>query len=84
MNIYYSKKIKINVLKMYWLTFRGILIYHIIGAVLGFVSAYFINNNYLAFIVGGVVYVMVFFFGYTLFGMTKEEKERFKKIFKRV
>ena len=83
MNIYYSKKIKINVLKMYWLTFRGILIYHIIGAVLGFISSYFINNNYLAFVVGGVVYVAVFFFGYSLFGMTREEKERFKRVFKR-
>lgn len=80
MNIYYSKKIKINVLKMYRSTFKGILIYHIIGAILGFASSYFIKNNYLALIVGGIVYLISFFSGYLSCGMTMQERGRVKSI----
>lgn len=84
MNIYYSKKIGINVLKMYRLTFKGILIYHMMGAALGFVSTYFIDNAYITLFVSGGTYMVIFFLGYLLFGMTDQERKRFKKIFKRV
>lgn len=83
MNIYYSKSLKINVLKMYWLTFKGILIYHLIGAAAGFAAGYFIKNSYLSFLAGGGAYVIVFFAGYLLFGMNKDEKDKLKGLIHR-
>ena len=83
MNIYYSKSLKINVLRMYRLTFKGILIFHIIGALLGYIAAYFIHNNWLGFFVGGCTYAIVFFLGYILFGMTEREKGFFKKLIRK-
>ena len=68
---------------MYRLTFKGILIFHIIGALLGYIAAYFIHNNWLGFFVGGCIYVIVFFLGYILFGMTERDKGVLKKLIRK-
>jgi len=80
LNIYYNKKINIKVMYLFLKSFKGILIYQILGAVAGFLLAYFINNTVMAFLAGGIVYVMCAFGGFLLFGKNAEEKEKIGKI----
>lgn len=83
MNVYYSKNIKINVLKMYKDTFKGILIYQILGAAGGYFAGMAITNSYLSFIAGGVTFVIIAFGGYVLFGRTENEKSAMRKFIKK-
>lgn len=60
MNIYYSKKMKINVLYMYRETFRGILGYQVIASSVAYLIASRISNVVVALLVGCLAYVFVF------------------------
>lgn len=78
MNIYYAKGIKIRVIWLYRKSYQGILACFIISSVISFFVASMLSNNLLAFLTGGVLFVVVsgcLLFG---FGFTKEEKIRIK------
>ena len=78
--IYYCKKIKINAFYLFYKAYKGILIYQILGAGIGFISGRFIPNVYLSFLVSGVVYVAIAFSGFLLFGKNAEEKAIINKV----
>jgi len=79
MNIYYSRFLKIPVLYMLSKTFRGVLIWQVLAAILGFFCGRFFSNVYLSFIVAIGVYVLVFFAAFILFGATEDEKVLIRK-----
>ena len=60
MNIYYAKRLHIDVLYMYRKTFFGILIPQLLAALGAYLIARVIDNLYLAFIIGGIIYVIIF------------------------
>lgn len=78
--IYYSKNIKIKVFYLFYKAYKGILLYQILGAAIGFVVGKFIPNVYLSFLVSGVVYVAVAFSGFLIFGKNAEEKIMINKV----
>lgn len=80
MNIYYFKVIKINVIYMFFKTYRGILIYQIIGALAAYFVGTLISNVYLSFIVSGVLFVLIAFGGFALLGKNDTEKATVGKI----
>ena len=78
--IYYCKKIKINVFYLFCKAYKGILIYQILGAIVGFCIGTFIPNVYLSFLVSGVVYIVIALSGFLLLGKNAEEKIMIDKI----
>ena len=74
MNLYYYNEIKINVIRMFRLTYKGILIYQIAASVISYLIANLINNSYVSFFIGGIVYCLVFILGFWYWGANQEEK----------
>lgn len=84
MNIYYKKKIGIPVLYMFVKSFKGILIYQIIGAVAGYFTGQLIQNIYLSFIASIFVFLLVSLLGFLFLGINSFEKQKILEIKKRV
>lgn len=84
MNIYYMKAIKINVFYMFYKTYKGILVYQIVGAIVAYFVGQLISNVYVSFVVGGCLYVFVAFIGFFLFGKNKYEKELVSKVLNKI
>lgn len=76
LNIYYNKVIKIRILYLFKETFRGILPSLILAAVLGFLSINWITNQYLQFVVGGMVFGLVMGVSMIAFGANSYEKQK--------
>ena len=83
MNIYYSKVIKIKMFFLYKRVFSGILPYQFIGAVIALLIKTQISNIYLSFVVCGMVFLIVSFGGYILFGMEESEKSLLKSVLRK-
>lgn len=81
--IYYSKGIKIKVFYLFYKAYRGILLYQILGATVGYLIGQIIPNVYASFFVSGTVYVIIAFGGYLLFGKNKEEKELISRVIRK-
>lgn len=75
MNIYYQKVIGIHVLYMFKEVYKGIIVYQILGAAVGFAVSSAISLNFVSFIVGGMTYVAISFGGFILFGKNETEKQ---------
>lgn len=84
MNIYYSKKIGIKVLYLLFESYKGIVVYHIIGAILGYFVGILISNALLSFLAAGCTYVLVAFFGFVLFGKNEYEKQAIKNVISKI
>lgn len=80
MNIYYARKLKLDVWYVFRKAYQGILIYQMLACALSFTVAYFIPNVYLAFLAGTVTFVAVLGVGYLFFGANEEEKKMIDKI----
>ena len=65
MNLYYIKKLGVNVYYMYRKTFSGLLIPQIVASVGSYYIAKMVSNIYMSFLCGGIVYIVMFtvFFG---------------------
>lgn len=74
MNLYYSKKLNIPVISLFGKSFRGILIYLVIGSIGALVIGRVLDNQFLSFILGGMAFAVISVGGFLLFGMTPEEK----------
>ncbi len=84
MNIYYQKVIGIEVLYMFGQVYKGILIFQILGAAAGFTVSYLLPYDILSLIIGGIVYLIVSFGGFILFGKNKDEKKFIDVIVKKL
>lgn len=75
MNIYYSKKLKINVIYMYRKTFKGIMCYQIIAFLAAYLTASSVRNTVFSLLLGGIIYVVIFAVLFLWRGAREEEKE---------
>lgn len=80
MNIIYQKAIGIHVLYMYKETFKGILLYQILGSIAGLIIGNLISNVYISFFISAIIYVIIAFGGFLLFGKNKAEKDLIVKV----
>lgn len=83
MNIYYKKSIKIDIFYMLKEAYRGILPFQILSMLISFYLSTVISNIYLSFLIGGVVYCLISFGGYYLFGTDINEKRWLKNLLRR-
>lgn len=83
MNVYYRKKLNIKVLYLFGSAYKGVLIYQVIGAAVALLVGHFIGNEYISFVVCGVIFASVFSAGYLMFGASKEERIKIKKFLHR-
>ena len=79
MDIYYYKKLGIKVLSFKIRTYKGIIIWQLVAAVIAFFAADSIHNIYISFFVGGFVFVVIFSVAFLLFGATTMERELLRK-----
>lgn len=84
MHIYYSRKIGIHVFYLFREAYRGILVFQIISMVGSLIIKQFFINVVSSFFVSAVVYVVVFFSLYILFGVNSEEKKVIKGYIRKV
>lgn len=84
MNIYYSCVIGIKITYLYFNTYKGILIYQMLGAIIGFLVSQAFSNVYLSFILGGITFVLIFLGGFLLFGKNENEKALINKILRKI
>ena len=83
-NLYYSKAIGIRVLFLYFQAYKGILIYQICGALIGFGVGFVIKNQYISFFAGGFAYILVSFGGFIFKGMNPIEKDFLRHLILRI
>jgi len=84
MNIYYTQKLHIDILYMYCETFRGILGYQLIASLVAYLTANYINNIMISFIIGGITYVVTFCFFFLWRGAREEEKKIIIRILRKL
>ena len=84
MNIYYQKAIGVKVGYLFKNIYKGIVPYQILGAGLGYLIGYLIGHVYVAFLAGGMVYLIISFGGFLLFGRSQEERKFLRKLFLRI
>ncbi len=81
LNIYYYKALSMNIWALYIDSYKGIVPAQIIAALIGMASCFFIENKYVSFAVGGVVFVVAEFVFLMLFGFNEGERKNVKKLF---
>lgn len=79
MNLYYSKKLHLRIMYLFYNTFKGILISQILSMILSVLSTLLITDTWISFIVGAIVYIISFGASYFLFGANNMEKRMMKK-----
>lgn len=79
LNIYYQRAIDIKIIYLFRHTYKGIVSYQIIGAILGYFVGQLFGNNYVAFLVAGGTYIIISLGGFLLFGKSEEEGAMLKK-----
>ena len=78
LNIYYYKVVNIRIVYLFKETFRGILPSLILATIFGFLSINWIANQYLQFVVGGIMFCLVMGINMFIFGANSYEKEKIK------
>lgn len=75
-NLFYVKVIKINVVRLFLESAKGILSYLLIATAVSFPVRYILDSVYLQFFVGGIVFCVVFALLFILFGSNESEKKK--------
>jgi len=78
MNIYYYKKLGLNMLRIYRRIFNGTWVCMLIAGLGLYVFRHFLHGGIMEFLGGILVYVILFATGLVLFGFNQEEKRRLK------
>lgn len=81
MNAYYQKAIGIKVMYLFFHSYKGVVPYQILGAIIGCAVGYFISNMYISFFAAGIAYLVVSFGGFLLFGKSEFETAFVNKFF---
>lgn len=74
MNIYYSQELEIKVLYLFQKTFQGILPFQIVGMAAALLVGTFIQNQYVSFLAGGVLFASISFGLFAGCGTNETEK----------
>lgn len=80
LNIYYGKVIKIKVLYLFKETYKGILTSLVVATVLGCLSIHWISNEYIQFIVGGIIFCVTVLVCMVTYGANSYEKQRLEDL----
>lgn len=83
MNLYYSKKLGIEVWHLFKESYRGLLSYMVIFSIISFGVATIIPNDYLALAVGGTLFLGLSSVCILLFGLNSSERQKFNMIIRR-
>lgn len=83
MNIYYSKKIGISVMFLFKETYKGILLYQVVAAVVSYFIGQAINNVYLSFVISIILYLLVFGIAFVIDKRNKKELKQIVSMVKR-
>ena len=83
MNLYYAKKLHIDVVGMYKNGLHGVLQWLVLSCLAAFGIGLVINNNMLSLIISVIVFISVFLSGYMWRGITDEEQDMVKRICRR-
>ena len=75
MNVYYSKKLNIKIMYLYYRTFKGILIPQLIATAIAFILGNILRSNFVSLIVSGCIYITIFAFLFLKFGMQESERD---------
>lgn len=76
LNIYYSKAIKIKVIYLFKETYKGILPSLVVATVIGYLSIHWIANEYIQFVIGGVVFCTIMLSCMVTFGANSYERQK--------
>ncbi len=79
-NIFYYKKFRMNIWRLYFQSYRGILPAEILAMLIGGTIGSLIHNPLLSLLTGGVVYVGVAAAALLIFGLNAEEKRKFRDL----
>ena len=82
MNLYYLKKLKIDVIHLFKQSYQGILIYIVLSSLVSFYVAKLFSDNLLSLLVGGALFVCLSIIGILSFGLNDYEKQKLKSIIK--
>lgn len=80
MNIYYQKKMRIDIIWLFCKAYKGVLPSQIMSCAAGFAIARCIDNIYISFFVGGSIYVLLCAGLMAAFGLNKNEKQVLKRL----
>ena len=69
---------------MYYITYKGIVVYQLLGAGIAYLVGRLIINLYLSFFVGAIVFLLIALGGFILFGKSEEETQMFKKVMQKI
>lgn len=83
MGAYYSKVLKLPIFYLYRRAFSGILPSLVLGCAAGFTVGFLVENEWLSFLAGGVVFVAVTLGIYILFGATAGERTVIRRFLRR-
>lgn len=84
LNIYYHRKIKINMKTYYFKTYKGILPAAVLAAVVGIpISLFLPVEGWLGFFIKAFLYVLVYVVTIYVVGFNKEEKNIVKKLLRK-
>lgn len=75
MNIYYKKALKLNVIWLFIQAYKGILPFQILAGLVSFFVTQLIQNVYLSFFAGGLIYVFIAALCIFSFGLNASEKD---------
>ena len=84
MNLYYQRKLKFNMLKIYREIFRGTFPSLVFSGLLLGVTSHFMNGTVIAFLINTTIFIGVFIIQMLIYGFTAEEKETIRNIVKKI
>ena len=84
MNIYYKRKLGIEVVYLFAKAYKGLLPFMIISSIITSVVASLINIPFVSFACGGILYVIISTSLIYLFGLNDYEKQRITDVFRRL
>lgn len=82
LGVYYYKVANIHICYLLSKTYNGILIYQILGAIIGYLLSTNIHQKVLAFLISGFVYLLISLGGFVLLGTNENEKKYIKSMFR--
>lgn len=83
MNWYYSKKIGLNIKRLFFEVCKGILPCAVITSLICFLPAKYLPCGYIGFVIKGIIFVAVYCSLLYFFAMNKDEKSQTVDVFKR-
>lgn len=80
MNLYYYKKLKFNMIRVYREILHGTLPCLLISGALTFVTSRFLNGTIIGFLINIIIFILIYSFLMFIFGCTTNEKEAVRSI----